>query len=239
MDLPDGSRSSLRLLIVLLAITVGVALTYFVGAYTLIPTAWQFVLRRHPALDTIGTRAYTKVGIPGDPFNVAFVGSEEGLQKRMLAAGWLPADPITFSSSLRIAKASVMHKPYPVAPISDLYVLGKKQTYAFEQPYGGDPSKRHHVRFWLVPIYDALERPMWIGAATFDSGVGLSHTTGQITHHIDADVDKERDKLVDDLQRSGDIVLNWIDAFQPEHEGRNGGGDHFVTDGRLAVFSEQ
>ncbi len=239
MDLPARSRTSLRLFIVLLMITVGVALTYFMCAYTLVPSAWRFVERRHPAIDAIGTRAYTKAGIPGDPFNVAFVGSEEGLHKRMLAAGWLPADPITFSSSLRIAKASVLHKPYPDAPVSDLYVDGKKQYYAFEQPYGGDPSKRHHVRFWLVPIYDAMDRPMWIGAATFDSGVGLSHTTGQITHHIDAEVDKERDKLIDDLKSTGDIVLNWIDPFQPDHEGRNGGGDHFVTDGRLAVFSEQ
>ena len=132
-----------------------------------------------------------------------------------------------------------MHKPYPYAPVSDLYVHGKKQFYAFEQPQGGDPTKRHHVRFWLIPVYDAMDRPMWMGAATYDFSVGVSHTTGQITHHIAADVDQERDKLLEDLQHSGAIVLHWIDPFQPNHEGKNGGGDRFVTDGRLAIFSEQ
>ena len=33
------------------------------------------------------------------------------------------------------------------------------------------------------------------GGATFDERVGLSHTTGQITHHIAPDVDTERDHL--------------------------------------------
>ena len=222
------------------AIFIAIAsLCYLLLAYEFVPAAWRFVERRHPAIDKIGTRAFTAVGIPGDPLNVAFVGSEETLHKKMLAAGWTPADPITLSSSLRIAQASVAHRPYPDAPVSNLYVNGHKQACAFEQPAGGDPSKRHHVRFWLAPETDALNRPMWIGAATYDSGVGLSHTTGQITHHIAPEVDQERDKLIADLQRSGQIVLRWIAPFQKELEGRNGGGDRFVTDGRLAIFSDQ
>ncbi|HSY26159.1 MAG TPA: LssY C-terminal domain-containing protein, partial [Burkholderiaceae bacterium] len=69
--------------------------------------------------------------------------------------------------------------------------------------------------------------------------VGLSHTTGQITHHIAAEVDQERDKLVADLQKSGSVVVHWIEPFQKDLQGRNGGGDRFITDGRLVVFSEQ
>jgi LssY C-terminus len=44
------------------------------------------------------------------------------------------------------------------------------------------------VRFWR---WDKLfdERPVWFGAATFDERVGLSYTTGQVTHHIGPDVD--------------------------------------------------
>jgi hypothetical protein len=215
------------------------AVCYLLFSYELIPQAWRFVERRHPAIDAVATRAFTSAGIPGDPLNIAFVGSEQALHKKMLDAGWFPADAITFSSSIRIARDSLMHKPYPFAPVSDLYVNGHKQSYAFEQAQGGDPSKRHHVRFWLVPVVDAMDRPMWIGAATFDSGVGLSHTTGQITHHIAAEVDQERDKLIADLQRSGTVVLHWIDPFQKDLQGRNGGGDRFITDGRLVVFSEE
>jgi hypothetical protein len=55
-----------------------------------------------------------------------------------------------------------------------------------------------------------------------------------------ADVDAERDKLLHDFQgidapHGGPLEINWIDDFQPVREGRNGGGDHFATDGRLAV----
>lgn len=238
MNLPAIEIRVWHLIIVGVIVCVVAALTYFLFAYEFVPTAWRFVERRHPAVDIITNRTFTSAGIPGDPLNIAFVGTEDALHKKMLAAGWYPADPITFASSLRIAKDSVMHTPYPYAPVSNLYFNGKKQYYAFEQAAGGDPSKRHHVRFWLVPVYDKLDRPMWIGAATFDSGVGLSHTTGQITHHISAEVDLERDKLITDLQNSGTIALTWIDPFQNAREGHNGGGDKFITDGRLAVFSE-
>jgi hypothetical protein len=232
------SRHLVHAAIVLGVLAVGMGLTYFATAYEFVPSAWRFVEHRHPALDTVGTRAFTSVGIPGDPLNVAFVGSEEALQRAMLDAGWYPADPITLRSSLRIAIDSVGHKPYPDAPVSDLFVNGKRQDLAFEQAEGNNPSKRHHVRFWLTSTRDALDRPMWIGAATFDAGVGLSHTTGQITHHIAAEVDRERDKLVGDLQRLGEIAIKWIDPFQPVREGRNGGGDRFVTDGKLVVLEK-
>ncbi|PRC94977.1 LssY C-terminal domain-containing protein [Solimicrobium silvestre] len=236
---PVHKRSLIRIAVITGVLVLAPAISYFSVAYEFVPMAWRFVERRHPALDSIGTRAFTSAGIPGDPLNVAFVGSEDALHKKMLGAGWYPADPITLRSSLRIARDSLLHKPYPDAPVSDLFVNGQKQSYAFEQAEGGNPSKRHHVRFWRTPDIDALDRPMWIGAATFDSGVGLSHTTGQITHHIAAEVDRERDKLITDLQHSGEIVLRWIEPFQKELEGRNGGGDKFKTDGRLVVFSEQ
>jgi len=217
-------------------IVIGVGTFYAATAYELIPSIWKVEERRHPALADMGTRAFTSAGIPGDPLNVAFIGSEQALHDKMLKAGWFPADPITLRSSLRIARDSVMHKPYPDAPVSDLFVNGHKQDLAFEQAAGGDPSKRHHVRFWQANTQDESGRPLWIGAATYDAGVGLSYTTGQITHHIAAEVDKERDKLIADLQQTGSLVIQWIDAFQPVREGRNGGGDRFVTDGKLGVI---
>ncbi len=45
--------------------------------------------------------------------------------------------------------------------------------------------------------------PLWLGSASFDKGVGLSHDTGQITHHIGPDVDAERDNLIADLEKAG------------------------------------
>jgi hypothetical protein len=67
-----------------------------------------------------------------------------------------------------------------------------------------------------------------------DESVGVSHTTGQITHHIDGNVDAERDHLMETLKHAG--KLNQIQAVSNFHqirEGRNGGGDLWHTIGRL------
>ncbi len=76
-----------------------------------------------------------------------------------------------------------------------------------------------------------------VRAATFDTKAGLSHLTGQVTHHIDADIDKERDKLVADMLRYTGVYVNWTDPFQDAKSGKNGGGDPYFTDGRLPVLA--
>jgi hypothetical protein len=87
----------------------------------------------------------------------------------MRTAGWFPADPITLASSVRIAADTVLHKSDDDAPVSNLFLFGRKQDLAFEQPVGGGPRQRHHVRFWLWDeLYEG--RPGWFGAATFDKG---------------------------------------------------------------------
>jgi hypothetical protein len=92
------------------------------------------------------------------------------------------------------------------------------------------------VRYWKSPELDAQHRPAWFGAVTFDRSVGFSHTTGQITHHIAPDLDAERDDLVEDLEKAGRVEsLEWQNDFQPSGEGRNGGGDRWQTDRRLAI----
>jgi hypothetical protein len=210
---------------------------YLAVSYFLAPAIWRLVEHRHPALSMVATRAVTAAGIPGDPLNIAFVGSEADLHRALLQAAWNPADPITLRTSLRIATASVLHRPYEEAPVSDLYVWGRVQDYAFEQQVGHDPRHRHHVRFWRSNELDDQGRPLWIGAATLDTRVGFSHTTGQVTHHIDGAIDAERDKLVSDLAGQAGITVTWIEAFQADRTGRNGGGDPFFTDGRLAVLT--
>lgn len=219
-----------------LRFVIAVLLVYLVVAYLLLPAWWKRHEKRHPALAIAPRVTHTKVGIPGDPLNVALVASEEDLHRSVLAAGWFPADPVTLKSSLLIAADTVLHRTYDDAPVSSLYLFDRKQDFAFEQPVGDDPRRRHHVRFWRSAELDDQGRPLFFGAATYDEKVGLSHTTGEITHHISPDVDAERDKLIADLQRAGKVAeVYWIDDFQLTHSGKNGGGDPWRTDGRLGV----
>ena len=136
-----------------------------------------------------------------------------------------------------MADAAVLSRTYDDAPVSNLYLFGRKEDLAFEQTGGGTTRRRrHHVRFWRSDKLDADGRPVWIGAATYDERVGFSHTTGGVTHHIAADVDTERDHLFQCLEGTGDLAEVYaIDGFHKVCEGRNGGGDPWHTDGRLLV----
>jgi hypothetical protein len=200
-----------------------------------LPEAWRHY-EHHPALETAPKTTRTAEGLPGDPLNVALVGSEAELIQALLRAGWSPADPLTFRSSLRIAEDVVRNHPYPDAPVSNLYLWGRKQDVAFERPVGNSPKRRHHVRFWRNDELGFGGRHFWIGAATFDSGIGLSHRTGQITHHIEPDIDTERDTLIADVSRARQVIqLYQVTGVGATLNGRNGNGDRYYTDGELTT----
>jgi LssY C-terminus len=220
----------------LVAYAFAILLAYFLAAYLLAPFAWKRHFTRHPALDDMPGITRTGSGIPGDPINVALIGSKSDVVKIMLAAKWDPADPLSWRSSMEIAAATVLRRPYPDAPVSNLFLFGRKEDLAFEQPVGHDPKKRHHVRFWNTGTLDEQGRLIWIGAATFDTKVGFSHTTGQITHHIDGNVDAERDHLFENLRSAGDLAEDYaVPDFHVIRMGHNGGGDLWKTDGQLFV----
>jgi hypothetical protein len=139
-------------------------------------------------------------------------------------------------SSLGICRSVLLGRAYPEAPVSNLYLWGRRQDLAFQQAEGKSAKRRHHVRLWCSDQVDDQGRPLWLGAATFDRSVGASHYTLQVTHHIEGDVDRERDKLMQDLRRTG-RVDDCYRVLLPgaQLRGRNGGGDRYVTDGQLVV----
>lgn len=212
-------------------------LFWAVAAYLVAPWVWKRISPTPTPL-FMGVPPVTETGDgrPGDPLNIAIVGTEAQLIRAITSVGWFPSDPITFDTSVRIVVDSVFRKPDDQAPVSSLYLFGRKQDLAFEQPVGNSPRQRHHVRFWRWAQQEDGQ-PVWFGSATFDERVGLSYTTGQVTHHIGPDVDAERDRIDTELQAAGWVAqLRWIDGFHQQLQGRNGGGDLWKTDGRLAVI---
>jgi hypothetical protein len=212
----------------------GLLFGYTAVAYFLMPVWWRY---HSPSLALERTPRVTRTanGIPGDLVNVALSGTEEEVVEAFLAAGWYPADPTTWRTSLRIAATVVTRRSYPQAPVSDLYLFGRRQDLAFQLSVGKSPKQRHHVRFWRALDLEGQERPLWVGAATFDASVGLGTRTGQITHHVAAEVDAERDKILDDLQEAGHLRQRMnLGGTGASRRGRNGGGDLYFTDGRVA-----
>lgn len=209
---------------------------YLVLAYLVLPLVWRHY-EHQKKLDGLPMVTATSNGIPGDAINVDFVGAKTDILCAMHAAGWYPADPVTLKSSLEIAASVALDRPYARAPVSPLFYAGRTQDLAFEKPFGKSADRRHHMRLWLVLEHGDEGRPVWLGAVTFDRSVGLSHTTGQITHHIGADIDVERDGVERDLQNAGMIEARYqVMGVGPTLIGRNGGGDPYYTDGEVWMF---
>jgi len=228
---PDRSRLERFLLLALSVIMI-----YTLIAYLALPALWSHY-ENQKDLATMPMVTRTAQGIPGDPINVGVVGDEKDLLCAMQAAKWYPADPVTLKSSIEIAGSVLLDRPYRDAPVSPLFYLGRHEDLAFEEPDGTSADRRHHVRFWKVLDQGEEKRPVWLGAATRDRGVGVSHYTGAITHHIDADIDAERKLLTTDLEAAGMVDAKYqVTGIGLTLTGRNGGGDLYYTDGEVWIL---
>jgi hypothetical protein len=225
---PDRSRLDLCLRLTLLAVLV-----YTLIAYLALPALWSH-FEHQKRLAELPMVTLTAQGIPGDPINVGLVGDNKDVLCAMQAAGWYPADPVTLRSSIEIVGSVVLDRPYRDAPVSNLFYLKRREDLAFEKPVGNSADHRHHVRFWKVLDRGDENRPVWLGAVTFDRSVGVSHYTGAITHHIDADLDAERKRFAADLEAAGMVEAKYqVTGIGPTMAGRNGGGDLYYTDGEV------
>ncbi len=223
-----------KLRAVLSALSAGLV-AYLLISYFLLPDLWLFHDRsRIDSLSPMVTT--TEQDIPGDPINVGLVGSKEQVIRAFAAAGWDPADKVTLRSSVDIGLSVVLDRPDLDAPVSPLFFEGRKQDLAFEKPVGKSADERNHVRFWLSNQAAEGGGSLWLGSASFDRGVGLSHDTGQITHHIGPDLDAERNLVMSDLQKVGQVTSTYeIPGIGATKTGRNGGGDPYFTDGKTLV----
>lgn len=185
-------------------------------------------------------RTRTSDGLLGDPLNLAVRGTGEQLTTAMRRAGWIQADPVNFGTSVKIVQSTLSRKSYPKAPVSPLFLFDRSQDAAYQQEVEGNPAQRHHVRFWRTPQGWPLPggaQVDWLAGGTYDRRVGLSLFTLQITHKIDADIDVERDFIVDSVTRAEPAVtVDVLHDFTTSYHSRNGGGDSVHTDGNLPVL---
>lgn len=176
--------------------------------------------------------SYTSQDIPADPINLRLSGDPKSVQCAFRRAGWSLADPLSGRSALGIVASVLLQRSYPQAPVSSLYFQNRLQNFAFEKDEGRSAHRRHHVRLWQI------SPTQWLGAATYDRGVGLALFTLQITHHIGSNVDAERDAIGATLQKGGANYLGNQPSRVPPHRWRrNGGGDHYITDGQIKAYA--
>ena len=218
-----------RLAVICVALYVGIA-------YGAAPLFWRHFEHQNALAQKTFVTA-TSLGLPGDALNVGFEGSREEVVCAMREAGWRVADPVTLASSLKIAGSVIARRAYVTAPVSPLYWEGRTQDFAYQKPAGASASTRHHVRFWQALDAGDNGRPVWLGSATFDRSVGVSHYTGAVTHHIAGDIDAERDFLTRDTAATGHVEATYlVGGVGPTVLAFNGGRDPYFTDGEIRIL---
>jgi LssY C-terminus len=231
---------------------LALGLTYGIAAYVILPRAVRMglkVLQRK----LVPRFTITGDGLPGDPVNLALVGTFQQLRVAFAAAGWSEADRLGLASSWRMVRAFVFKSPYPGAPFSTLYLFGRGQDIGFQKAIDNSPRKRHHIRFWALSLAHAEdtvgtakfwlssdrpaenERVLWVGAGTRDTGFSLTQLTFQITHATYSDTNVERDYIITELTKNR--VIGVVTSYRAGQHLPIERVNHYITDGEVAVAS--
>jgi len=170
-----------------------------------------------------------------DITTLMFIGSQEELQGAFAGAGWSQASKLGEKSKLETLRALAEDRGYSEAPVSILYLDGRPPDMVFEKT-NNTFSKRHHLRIWLRP--DPYRgQPVWVCAATHDTGIDFSAKDRTFIHRIDSQIDLERSKVVNDLLLTGKVQsLLMVDRPNVPRNGQNATGDNLTTDGKMAVL---
>lgn len=239
-----------------LPLGVAIFVTYVLGAYILIPASIRLWRIFRPA-DHLPLYCVTPDGFASDPLNIGIIATRRQLISCMEKSGWYAADPRTIRNMVREALSIVYGWSYPTAPVSNLYLFGRKQDIAFQIPLEGIAGGgRHHVRFWATTYENKQplgihsihwqhrkdrvlgDNLLWVGASSLDVGVNFIRHNLQLTHMIDPDTNKERELIVDRLKARGLIKkVQSIKLGEPYKLINRVINGSLHTDGRMAVVT--
>ncbi len=173
----------------------------------------------------------------GDMVNYALIGTEDQVTKAFAAAGWVKVDKTTQDAVVHGLLATLSHAAYTEMPMSTLYLFGRSQDLSFAR---ADPlavaAIRHHLRVWKTTEMVGGQ-PLWVGSATHDNGFEKDQRNGGVTHHIDANVDQERDFLQQSFSGGGvEAGAAYVLPANPLTTARTATGGSFESDGRIVVI---
>jgi hypothetical protein len=176
----------------------------------------------------------------GDPVNVAIVGSGEDTLAALISSGWGLTEAITAASVRKMVGAAIAENSYVTAPVSSLYLFGRKQDVALQRGRS-TINQRNHMRLWLAP-FRYQGSPVWVGQVSRDIGVKMTRRSPTLTTHvIDPVVDESREYLLQSLVYRESVsqfaFVGGVGASTIDQPRRNLADDPYFTDGsRLLVF---
>jgi hypothetical protein len=175
----------------------------------------------------------------GDPLNLVLIGDTDDLLSAVSRAGWSFSQRVTFDSIKRMIGAAFSGTAYPVAPVSPLYLLGRKQDVALQKARS-TIVQRNHLRLWLAP-FRLDGRAVWIGQVSRDVAVKATVQSSTLTTHvIDPNVDEAREHFLQSLIVAGAVEgFGFVEAMSPvprDAPRTNLTSDPWYTDGLRVVM---
>lgn len=195
---------------------------------------------RQRLTDLPATVKNAKGSAEGDPLNLVIVGEASEMMAALSECDWAFTHRIDGSTVRRMILAALRGNPYLTAPVSSLYVFGRKQDVAFQRARSS-LSQRNHLRLWLAP-FTVEGRSVWLGQVSRDIGIKITRKSPTLTTHvIDPVVDEARQYVLESLLHRFRIShFGFSRASEPvtkDHPRQNLTGDPYFTDGlRLVVF---
>lgn len=190
------------------------------------------------ALEALPCCATTEDGTgTEDPLNFVLLGDRRAIFAGLLRAGWKVSEVLDRRSAFRLFYSYFFDETYLHAPISSVYLFGRRQDLAMEKTRE-TARERNHLRVWMTPLR-FRGHPVWIGQISRD--IGLSYSLGSfLGHEVDPDVDEARGYLVQDLLWTQQMRrFGWVTGVGPSSAAaprRMADGTPFYTDGLRAVM---
>jgi hypothetical protein len=145
------------------------------------------------------------------------------------------ADTLSKATGWKSFRAMAEAHNYPEAPMSKQLLDEKPPDHELSKTIN-NYSQRHHTRVFSQPV-EFRGRPVHAGSATHDVAIDFLFKRFKLTHLIDAGLDRERAKVVNDLVATGCVdAAELIDRPWAPREHTNTSGQKLHTDGRIAVL---
>jgi hypothetical protein len=185
----------------------------------------------------IPRRVSDLAGNPGDMVNFSLIGTEAQVTQSFASAGWVQVDKTTQDAVVHGLVSTLSHAAYTEMPMSTLYLFGRSQDFSFARASPlAVAAIRHHLRVWKTTELVGGQT-LWVGSCTHDDGFEKDQRNGGVTHHIDANIDQERDFLEQSFSGAGVLAgAAYVTPANPLTTAKTATGGTFQSDGRIVVM---
>jgi undecaprenyl-diphosphatase len=175
-------------------------------------------------------------GTPLEPVNIIVLArSEASFSDALQSAGWVRAQEPTIGSLSLAAWSAWTNRADVTAPVTPYFWRNTPNEIAFQKPTpDATLRRRHHVRFWPTEFVTTEGFRLFVGAASFDDGLDWG-----LLHHIDPNIDAERDMLAADLSQTGLVAQTANLRLSQPRLGQSVAGDPWFTDGHAVVLTQK